>query len=309
MERRRFIQNATMASALGLMAPWDVIANSIKNSKLPVYCQEFTWLTYFEREGKQWYKDLSSSLDKLAPNTLHGMEVLMEMHQGFPKTFSKIQKAQLQPISMFASPTLHLEDMAERHISKLLKIGKRLKQMGVSVIVVNPEAKEDGPVEHKTGGELTIQTKALDVLGAGFRKMGIRMLFHNHEIEMQNDAKEFLHALNGTRPENMGLCVDADWIYKGTGSLQTLYDLVGTYVGRIGELHLRQTVDGVWAETFGQGDIDYSHIADLLLQNGQRPALVLEQAVDDETPHTMGPMEAMKISLSNVREVFSEFGK
>ncbi|WP_420401931.1 sugar phosphate isomerase/epimerase family protein [Flagellimonas sp.] len=309
MERRRFIQNATMVSAFGLMAPWDAISNNLNDSTLPVYCQEFTWLTYFDREGKEWHKDLAKSLDKLAPNTLHGMEVLMEMHQGFPKTFSQIQKAQLKPISMFASPTLHLEDMAERHIAKLLKIGKRLKQMGVNVIVVNPEAKEDGPVEHKTDNELTIQTKALDVLGAGFRKMGIRMLFHNHEIEMQNDAKEFLHALNGTQPENMGLCVDADWIYKGTGSLQTLYDLVGTYVDRIGELHLRQTVDGVWAETFGQGDIDYGHIADLLLQNGQRPALVLEQAVDDETPHTLAPMEAMKISLSNVRKVFSEFGK
>ncbi|UII79873.1 sugar phosphate isomerase/epimerase [Flagellimonas sp. CMM7] len=210
---------------------------------------------------------------------------------------------------MFVNPTMHIESIAQKHIAEMLGVGRKLKGMGIDAMVVNPEAKENEPVEHKTDSELKIQSKALDSLGAGLRKIGIRMLYHNHAIEMENNAKEFNHVVTHTKPENLGLCVDSDWIYKGTGSLDALYGLINEHAKRIEELHLRQTQNGIWTETFGAGDIDYGKIAETLLKHNQKPRLFLEQAADEETPHTMSAIEAIGLSIDNVREIFSGFNK
>ncbi|WP_299551680.1 TIM barrel protein [Seonamhaeicola sp.] len=311
IERRDFIKKSLLGSSLLMINPMDVFAaGHINTGQLPVYCQEFTWITFLEREGKTWFKTLGEATKNPSIASLSGMEVLMEMTEGYPiGTFKKLNKNKIDVASMFVSLTVHIESVAQKQVGEMLKVGAKLKQSGIDVMVVSPEAKEEDLVPHKTDAELKIQSKALDVLGAGLSKIGIRMLYHNHDTEMENDAKEFNHVLAHTKPENLGLCLDADWVYKGTGSLSALYGLVDEHAKRIEELHLRQTQNGIWTETFGEGDIDYSKIADMLLKHNQRPALFLEQAADDETPHTMDAIKAIGISIDNVRDIFSDFNK
>ncbi|UCE47796.1 MAG: hypothetical protein JSW47_19625, partial [Phycisphaerales bacterium] len=95
---------------------------------------------------------------------------------------------------------------------------------------------------------------------------------------------------------------------RGAGNSQVaLFDVVELYGSRITELHLRQSKDGVWAETFCDGDIDYSALARHLTKLGIRPHIVLEQAVEKGTPKTMTPLEAFSKSTKYTRGVFGAF--
>ena len=111
-----------------------------------------------------------------------------------------------------------------------------------------------------------------------------------------------------TDPAYVTLCLDAHWVYRGAGNSQVaLFDVVKLYGSRITELHLRQSKDGVWAETMCDGDIDYPALAKRLLEIGVRPHIVLEQAVEKGTPKTMTPLEAFSKSSQYTRDVFGAF--
>ena len=105
---------------------------------------------------------------------------------------------------------------------------------------------------------MKIQAAALDRLGGLLREMGMVLAYHNHDAELRNAAREFHHMLLGTDPQNMAFCMDVHWVYRGSGNSQVaVFDVLRLYGSRIRELHLRQSINGVWTETFCDGDIDY----------------------------------------------------
>jgi inosose dehydratase len=76
------------------------------------------------------------------------------------------------------------------------------------------------------------------------------------------------------------------------------------YGERIVELHLRQSVNGVWSETFGPGDIDYTKVAAALQKLQLTPHLVIEQCIEDKTDVNMNVVEAHKRNLTAVKKMF-----
>jgi inosose dehydratase len=95
-------------------------------------------------------------------------------------------------------------------------------------------------------------------------------------------------------------------VYRGSGNSQiALFDVVKLYGRRIVEIHIRQSKDGIWQETFGNGDIDYQQLATYLKTLGIRPNLVLEQCLEKGSPNTMGPVEAHKQDLAHAKSVFA----
>ncbi|UCG58019.1 MAG: hypothetical protein JSU70_00655, partial [Phycisphaerales bacterium] len=108
--------------------------------------------------------------------------------------------------------------------------------------------------------------------------------------------------------KHVTLCLDAHWIYRGSGnSAVAVFDILRLYGSRITELHLRQSKDGVWTETMGEGDIDYVELAEYLLSIGVKPHIVLEQAAEQGTPKTMGTVQAFRRSSRYTRDVFAKF--
>jgi inosose dehydratase len=61
----------------------------------------------------------------------------------------------------------------------------------------------------------------------------------------------------------------------------------------------------VWTECLTDGDIDYRKVADRLQAQGVRPLLVVEQAVENGTPHTMDAVQSHRRSRDYVEKVFS----
>ncbi len=115
--------------------------------------------------------------------------------------------------------------------------------------------------------------------------------------------------LDETDPDIVGFCLDAHWVFRGAGNAsEAVFEVARKYRDRIVELHLRQSRDGVWTETFGDGDIDYGRLAKLFVDANRFPHLVLEQAVEKDTPATLTATDAHRASLWEVRKVFAAWG-
>lgn len=208
---------------------------------------------------------------------------------------------------MYVNSVLHEPELVEENISKIIRIAQEAKKIGISIVVTNPTPISWGGTENKSDEQLKAQALALNLLGKKLKSIGLTLAYHNHDAEIREGAREFHHMLTGTDPENVKLCLDAHWIYRGSGNSQVaLFDIIDIYLKRIVELHLRQSHDGIWSEVFGAGDIDYSTLASILKKNNMKPHIVLEQAIEEGTPHTMGTIEAMSKSLENVKNVFRE---
>jgi len=107
-------------------------------------------------------------------------------------------------------------------------------------------------------------------------------------------------------PRNVSLCLDAHWVYRGSGNSQVaLFDVVKLYGKRIVEVHIRQSKGGIWQETFSDGDIDYRRLATDLKAQNVRPLLVLEQCLEKGSPNTMGPVEAHRQDMVYAKQVLA----
>jgi len=309
MERRNFIKTTlTAAGSAYLLNSSPVFGNTTKD--LNVACQQYTWFSYFRREGKEWSKNLDASLNAFTSSGLQGFE---------PSFESPAEVKNLQPLlkdygvwtkSLYVNSVLHDEAEVEKSMESVLAIAKAARKLGVEIVVTNPSPIEWGGPQNKNDKQLKVQAKALDQLGKDLRQLGLKLAYHTHDAEMREGAREFHHMLVGTQPENVHLCLDSHWIYRGAGDSQVaLFDIVNLYADRIVELHLRQSHDGIWSEVFEPGDIDYERLAEVLISKNLHPHVVLEQAVEEGTPHTMNTVEANRKSLAYVHEVFDKLAR
>jgi inosose dehydratase len=202
--------------------------------------------------------------------------------------------------SIYTSGYLHDEKTAEKEIARLLEIGEKAKQQGTEIVVFNPTAKGG-----KSDAELICQSKNMDILGAGLKKIGMAMAFHYHTTELEFGGREFHHVLCGTDPANVSLCFEQHWSYRACGNSQVaVFDHLKLYGDRSVEVHLRQSIGNVWSETFGDGDIDNVRLAAGLKKLPKMPHVVLEQAPENGTPKTMTPVETFRRGAEYVRRVF-----
>ena len=145
----------------------------------------------------------------------------------------------------------------------------------------------------------------MDILGAGWKKFGITLAFHYHTTELEFGGREFHHVLCGTDPDNVSLCFEQHWSYRACGNSQVaVFDHLKLYGDRSVAVHLRQSVNNVWSETFGDGDIDNVRLAAGFKKLPKMPHVVLEQAPENGTPKTLAPAEVLRRSAEYVRRVF-----
>ncbi|MEL6650718.1 MAG: sugar phosphate isomerase/epimerase [Bacteroidota bacterium] len=295
--RREFIQQSSVLSA-SMMLPWQG-----KRKALPVACQQYTWTTFFRREGRSWEEDYRQSLSDFKASGLQGIESFLP---DLPKSQALIEEFGLWQRSAYVNAWLHEEEKVEETVQTIVADAAKAKPGGVEIIVVNPTPIDWNKAIDKSDHQLGIQREGLTELARQLKAQGQVLAYHNHDAEFRVGAREFHHMLGATDPGLVKLCLDPHWIYRGAGNSQVaLWDAVNLYGDRIVELHLRQSVDGIWSETFGEGDIQYDTLLDYLLKHDLKPHLVLEQAVETGSPHKMNPIEAHRQSLRNTRSQFA----
>jgi len=82
--------------------------------------------------------------------------------------------------------------------------------------------------------------RRLDALGERCRRLGMRLLYHNHDFEMVIlDGRHAIEWMaDAASPENLGLEFDAGWVVAGGGDPLALLE---EYAGRCPRLHAKET--------------------------------------------------------------------
>lgn len=314
--RREFLRDTVLASGLTAALP-GVMGAAAKaesgkaraagsNGKPHVACNQYPWGVFYQREGKDFGASLDAGLGEVAASGIDGFEPGVGGLQQIEQMAPLLKKHKLEMRSLYVNSTLHEAGQADKSVEEVIAAAAKAKAIGTRIIVTNPSPIQWGGDQNKSDEQLKIQAAALNKLGARLREMGLTLAYHNHDIELRNAAREFHHMMVGTEPQNVTLCLDAHWVYRGAGNSQVaLFDVVMLYGPRITELHLRQSQNGVWTEVFGPGDIDYLRLGRYLLRIGVKPLLVLEQAVETGSPNTMRAVEAFQKSVQYTRVVFA----
>ena len=309
ISRRRFVKDLAIAGGAIVMGTRALGAAKRRQAgKLHLACNQYPWTVFYQRENRNFNNELDKGLGELAASDLDGYEPLANNPQELDRLEPLLKKHGLEMRSLYVNSVLHEQDKADESIEAVLAIAEKAKGIGTKIIVTNPSPIRWSGPENKDDAQLKVQAAALEKLGRQLKAMGLTLSYHNHDIELRNAAREFHHMMVGTDPAYVTLCLDAHWIYRGSGnSAVALFDVLKLYGQRTTELHLRQSKDNIWSETFSEGDIDYPALERYLLNIGIRPHIVLEQAVESGSPRTMSTTEAFKKSAQYARRVFEEF--
>ena len=307
ISRREFLRDVGLAGgAMWIGAPAVIGAESRGTGDLHLACNQYPWTTFYGRESRDFNADLDSGLREVAASGMDGYEPLASAPGEIDRLAPLLKKYGLEMRSLYVNSILHEPDRADKSIEEVLAIAEKAKGVGTRIIVTNPSPIRWGGPEDKDDAQLETQAAALDKLGAQLKARGLTLAYHNHDSELRQAAREFHHMMLGTDPKHVTLCLDAHWIYRGSGnSSVALFDVLKLYGSRITELHLRQSVSNAWSEAFGEGDIDYPRLAVFLQRIGVSPNFVLEQAVEQNTPKTMNAVEAHRKGGQYARRLFA----
>jgi inosose dehydratase len=265
--RRTFLATLGWASGAAVLGSQSSLGLAAEvGAKMHIACNEYPWTVFYQREKQDFNENLDEGLGRVAQSGVKGYEPL---------------------------------GTSPEQVDQLVSLLNR-------IIVTNPSPIRWGGSESKDDAQLRLQGRSLEQLGKQLRAMGMTLAYHNHDIELRNSAREFHHMLAGTDPEYVSFCLDSHWVYRGSGnSSVALFDVVTLYASRIVELHLRQSVNGIWSEAFGEGDINYPALVEKLRESGVKPHLVLEQAVEEGTPRSLDAVESHRRSLEYAARVFA----
>jgi inosose dehydratase len=305
--RRAFLSSLASLTAAGLLSSSKGWAHLLADQP-HLATNEYSWITFYKRQGRDWFADLDASLGELAKSGIVGYEPSVKKPEDLSLLAPLLKKHKLKMRSIYVGCALHQEKEASQSLEQVKAIARTARPLGVNLIVTNPNPIRWGGPEDKTDAELALQARNLNQMGAALRQQGIQLAYHNHDIEMRHAAREFHHMMLATDPGNVALCLEAHWLYRGSGNSQlAMFDVLRLYGARIAEVHLRQSKDGIWTETFGEGDIDYTRLAKELMALKLRPHLVLEQCVEKQTPHTMEGVAAHQADRQYASRVFAAF--
>jgi inosose dehydratase len=306
--RRDFLKRAGSLSGIILAGKPQLVSalNKVSNH-LHIACNSYTWQVFYRRENRNFFEELDSGFAEVAASGINGFEPGIRSLDEIDRLQPLLKMYHLEMRSIYVNSTLHEVDKADTSISTVVSIAKRAFDLKTKIIVTNPSPINWGGPENKTDDQLKIQADALNQLGTNLKEIGMTLAYHNHDIEFRNGAREFHHMMLGTDPELVKLCLDAHWIYRGSGNSNVaLFDIVKLYGSRVVELHLRQSKNFIWTESFGEGDVDYLRLIEYLKQNKIRPHLVLEQAIEKGSDNKLSPLEAHQKSIKNIRRMFRD---
>ncbi len=277
-------------------------AASIWGAENPIATNTYPWSTFARRKGHELTLHTDELLSQVASAGMDGYEPIIENAGEFEGLSERLNAHGLKMKSLYVNSTLHDPARADQSVAQVLRVADAAKQVGTEIIVTNPSPIRWGGPEDKSDDELRFQAKTLDALGEQLADRGLVLAYHNHDAELRQGGREFHHMLTATDPENVKLCFDAHWIYRGCGDSEVaVFDALQHYHPRIVELHLRQSTTGIWREAFApKGDIDYIRLFHYLADRKIRPHLVLEQAVEAESPEELGVVEAHRLGRANL---------
>lgn len=303
LDRRNFLA-ATLGAALTGSPP-----RADEPRRIHIASQQYPWMTFFEREGKKWDADLPRSLSTFANSGVMGLEPILNSVAEAERLIPLVRDFRQEMRSVYMNRVLHDPALADAQIAECLEVADEAVRTGCGIMVVNPVPLRWGGNQEKTEAQLAVQVESLNRLARRLAERNVKLAYHHHGTEMLREGREVHRMLRDSDPRYVSYCLDPHWVYRGAGNSQeAVFELARRYLDRIVELHLRQSREGVWTETFGAGDVDYPRLAQLLADARRFPHLVLEQAIEKQTKVTLSATDAHRESLWSVRKMFAAWG-
>lgn len=141
----------------------------------------------------------------------------------------------------------------------------------------------------------------LDDLGGRLRAAGLRLLYHNHGIEMQiHEGKRAIDWLFGAAdPANLGFEPDLAWIAHGGGDPVAI---LGQYAGRCPRVHVKDlAAPGTAENEKGLADVGYGTLDWSAILPAAKAAGAEWYVVEHDEP--TDPAASVKRSLDYLRSV------
>lgn len=297
MKRRDFV--GKLAAIPLVYMPY---TQELTATRLPISSNGYNWTTFYRREGRTWGADWMACMKEYALSGLKAYEPGLNSVKDTLLLLEACAKYNIAMPSVYVNSELHDKEKVNASIEAVLEQAETIQSVGTKIMVTNPSPIRWGGPEIKTDEQLETQAENLQKLSNFLKKKGIKLAYHTHDVELRAGAREFHHMLQNT---DVAFCYDVHWVYRGSeNSHLAVFDVLKMYDSRIAELHIRQSENGVWKESFGEGDIDYSKLVAHLAKKKIYPHLVIEQCIEAETPTTIDALAAHKIDLDKVREVF-----
>lgn len=215
--------------------------------------------------------------------------------------------------SVFAAPALFGEN-AEAEAEGTFATAKGYQDLlGTTIVSLNPIWKtEEGTVGGtripKTDEELERQAKYFGQLKKELEAIGMCAAYHLHDYEMADEQRDFRSVAKAN--PGMKHCLDIHWVYQGAGyCTETLDAFLEEFGQDTVTLHIRQSVNRIWTETFTtEGDIDYRDVFTKLKAKGFNGTFTLEQfkGGEDDKNLTYSFAEAQLISKRNLEQLIAE---
>jgi inosose dehydratase len=293
MERRSFLQLAAMAPLSGLAK------SAQPDGRL--LAESYVWQQWANSHKKK----LGEALDDIFPATQRAGYHGMELTSGFfapdirDRTITLAQASGIDVPIMYHGGTLHESAAADKTIAEALDYAEVSKKLGVKMVNTNANPKPGGAA--KTDDELAVQAKALNTFGEKLHERGLRFELHSHAPELANNAREWRYMLTHTDPKLVNICADVHWLFRGGQDPYALMEEAGK---RVASLHLRNSVNKIWSESFAAGDIDYARIAAILHKEKIHPYLVVELAYEKDTKPAHELEEDLRDSRVYAEKIF-----
>ncbi|TAM84264.1 MAG: hypothetical protein EPN47_02820 [Acidobacteria bacterium] len=259
----------------------------------------------FQQYAERQHKKLADVLDGIFPMARNAGFRNIELNQSFltpelhGRVLGLVNGNHLRMPSVYVGGPMHQRGLAERTISRALEIAALCKQLGCRAVINNPDPKlHDVP---KSDAELAVQVEMLNLMGRELSKRGFQFWTHAHAPQMTDHAREWRYNLDQTDPKYVWVCLDIDWVYQGG---QDPMELLREAGHRVASLHLRNSHNKLWLESFTSGDINYSKIASYLREINLNPLLVVELAYRDQTVVTRPLEEDLRLSRIYAERVF-----
>jgi sugar phosphate isomerase/epimerase len=116
------------------------------------------------------------------------------------------------------------------------------------------------PKPDKTEADYRRQAENLNRIGKLCHGHGVRLCYHNHFWEIENDCTELRYLCEHTDPGLVWLCLDVGWVERAGGSP---VKVANEFLERVAYFHLKDTKDEVWMEV-GYGTVDFAGLFQLV---------------------------------------------
>jgi inosose dehydratase len=261
----------------------------------------YIWQQYAERQGKSLKAVVAEALSMARKAGFENVE----LNQAYftpdlkDEVLAALKANKLLMPSVYVGGVMHEPKGAEQTIALALEVGGICRPFGCDAIVHNPSPKPGGA--EKTDDELKRQSEALNRMGRALKAKGFQLRVHHHTPEMVSNAREWRYILKTTDSNDVWLCMDLDWVHQGGQDPLALLKEAGS---RVAEVHVRNSKDKLWLESFEPGDIDYRKIAKYFDAQHLEPLIVVELAYRKLTVVTRSLAQDLRLSRIYAEKVF-----